>query len=393
MISAYGRGETLALALQDIGFDVQIMDFTEALGPEFERGVGPFPVASTAFIPKQESFLSEVRPLKRGITFWLPDGPLELSGPMSDFFAGRDPAIKHLRTSPGPDFASDWLRRFMKMWTSPYHWDAWQASVPPVTFPYADKIGLVPPTKEARVMGFERFQTLGNKYFGAAILRDVQFENSRILELEVESGRREAYRSPQWIWCLSSDETDRVGVEVAQSLFHDKIRRPEWRWISFQGRCDRGPWSSGFPEYTVMLNDLHLPWAYANMMVLRWTESDVFQVWMKVPASACFKEERRFEWAEEARAHLVKRLPLAGWTLEHTAWSVCPHSCVYDLSVQEDSIPGWKNWDWIAPETLARLDISARLEREAAAYQRLVSWRADQMKKQGARRDQPLHTP
>jgi len=393
MISAYGRGETLALALQENGFDVQILDFTDALGPEWNRGLGPFPVAATSFLPAQDNFLGEARPLARGLTFWMPEGPLELSGPMSDFFGEREASVKHLRTTAAPDFAEDWLRRFMKMWTSPYQWESWQAKSAPVTFPYADHIGLVPVTKEKRVMSFERFQTLENKWVAASVLRDVQFEGARITELEVESGRREAYRSPQWIWCLSSEETDRVGVEVAQHLFANKIRKAEWRWMSFQGRCDSGPWSSGFPEYTVVMNDLHLPWTYTNVMALRWIDRDVFQLWIKVPAAACLKEDRRFEWAEEARAHLFKRLPQASWSVDSSTWSLCPHSPVYDLNVQEESLPGWKNWDWIAPESLARLDISARLEREAQCHNRLVQWRAEQLKKQGAHRDHALHAP
>jgi len=393
MISAYGRGESLALALQKSGFDVQILDFTDALGQEWNRGVGPFPIATTAYLDKQEQFLSEVKSLPRGITFWMPDGPLELSGPMSDFFLSTHSAVKHLRTSGAPDFADDWLRRFMKIWTSPFHFESWQTSLPKSAYPYADKIGLVPPTKEKRLMSFERYQTLEHKYLPSTTLSDVQFEGARITQLEAESGHKSAYRTPQWIWCLSSEETDRVGVEVAQQIFANKIRKPEWRWISFDGRCDRGPWSDGFPAYSIVLNDLHLPWAYTNMMVLRWTDRDVFQVWLKVPAASAHNEVRRFEWAEEARAHLYRRLPLAAWSVDSSAVNLCPHSSVYDLSNQEERLPGWKNWDWIAPESLARLDLSARLEREAACHARLVQWRVDQMKKQGARRDHALHAP
>ena len=72
IVSAFGRGETLALALQDEGFDVRIIDFTKALGADWNTGAGPFPVAQKAYLPKQEKFLQELRPLPRGLTFWLP---------------------------------------------------------------------------------------------------------------------------------------------------------------------------------------------------------------------------------------------------------------------------------------------------------------------------------
>jgi hypothetical protein len=47
--------------------------------------------------------------------------------------------------------------------------------------------------------------------------------------------------------------------------------------------------------------------------------------------------------------------------------------------------------EWIAPETLSRLDWVARLEAEATAFERLSDWRTDQMRKQGAERDHTLH--
>lgn len=392
IVSAFGRGETLALALQNDGFDVRVIDFTKALGPDWNAGVGPFPVVVEPHLPQQEKFLQELRPLPRGLTFWLPQGPIELSGPMSSYYANQNAAVKNLAASPAAEFDEDWLRRFMLNWANPYHLESWGNSAAQA-FPYAEPLGLIPAAKEARIMSFERFKTLDLKFVEASVLRDIQFEGARITELEVESGRREAFRSPNWIWCLSSEETAQVGLEVAQHLFANKIRKTQWRWLAFQGRCHRGSWSIGFPEYSVVLGDLHLPWVYTNAMGLRWTDSDIFELWLKVPAEAAKLTERRAGWAEEARLALDARLPQAMWQVDGQRWRLCPHSPVFDLETQEDGTPGWKNWDWIAPEALSRLDLSARLECEAAVFARLVQWRADQLKKQGARRDTALHAP
>ena len=392
MISAYGRGETLALALQDNGFDVHILDFTQALGDRAHKGVGPFPVAATAYLNKQELLLSEAKPLPRGMAFWLNDGPLELGGLMADFFAKREEVVA-LRQGSRQSFDQDWLRRFMRIWTSPFQWESWQGQIPPVTFPYADNVGLIPALKEERQMSFERFRTLEHKYTVATELRDIQFEGNRITEVEIETGHGAALRGPQWIWCLSSEESEHLGEKVARAVFAQKIRRAEWRWICFEGRAARGSWTSGFPAYAVLIKDLHLPWSYANLMILRWTDSEAFRLWMKVPANAIDQADRRAGWSAEALANLNERLPQARWTLQTEDWTVCPHSPVYDLDAREESLPGWKNFDWIAPEGLARLDISARLEREAQSHHRLTQWRADQQKKQGASRDHALHAP
>lgn len=393
IVTAYGRGETLALALQDEGFDVQVLDFSAALGAEWTQGAGPFPIASTSFLPAQSKLLAEVRPLARGLTFWLADGPLEMSGPLVDFFASQSKAVQILRKGNSADFDEDWLRRFMRIWASPFEKESWQSKLPPLTFPYADKIGFIPAAKEERVMSFERYQALGHKYLEAAILRDAQFEGARLTEIEVESGRREAYRADQWIWCLSSEESDRIGVEVSQLLFARGIRRPEWRFVRFQGRCDHGSWSSGFPEFSVVIEDICLPWSHANMMLMRWIDRDLFHLWMKLPAWGALSSERQAEWAEEARLRLSSRLPQAAWVVDADSAAVCPNSPVYEKSIAEESLPTWKNWDWIAPESLSRLDLSARLEREAQCFHRLLQWRSEKIKKQGARSDHALHAP
>lgn len=44
------------------------------------------------------------------------------------------------------------------------------------------------------------------------------------------------------------------------------------------------------------------------------------------------------------------------------------NSSVFDEGEPGEGAMAWKNGDWIAPETLPRLDLSARLEREAKCF-------------------------
>lgn len=395
LISAFGRGESLALALQESGFEVHILDFTAALGGEWHKGPGPFPIAAQTFLPVQKQLLSEVKPLGRGLTFWLKDGPLELGGNLGTFFAEKSATVQNLKKDQrGADFEEDWLRRFMKTWASAFATESWSAGrINRSAFPYEDMIGLIPSAKEDFVMSFDRYQTLEYKLTKAERLQDIQFDGSRISELEVDVGRAVALTGEQWIWCLSSEETAKLGSEVANRLFSKTVRKPEWRWLSFTGHCDRGSWSAGFPEYTAVIDDLHLPWNYTNLILLRWNDPDVFRVWIKVPDGGYLKPEKRNEWAQEITLKLNARLKQAHWKIETTGWSVCPHSPVFGASDADESLPGWKNWDWVAPETTARLDLSSRLEREALAYHRMITWRNEQIKKQGAHRDNAVHAP
>jgi hypothetical protein len=395
VVTAFGRAETLALALETAGFQVQVFDFSEALGPEWQRGAGPFPIQRKEFIPAQAPLLAESRRLPRGLTFWLKDGPIELGGPMMGFFENKYPFVKDLksgRNSAG-EFSETWLRNYMCHWASPTFHESWEPGDTRSLFPYNQELAVIPASLESRVMSFERYQTLELKYMQVQALHDVQFEGSRLVEVELDNGSPLAARAAQWVWCLSSEETEKLGAKVAQALFPRGMRKAAWRWIGFEGRTLRGSWSAGFPEYINVIGDVHLPWTYANHAILRWTEPDRFHAWMMVPAASATVGIRQQEWARDIETLLNGRLPMADWKLTEKAPWLCPNSPVFDEGEPGEGAMAWKNGDWIAPETLPRLDLSARLEREAKCFQKLVQWKNEQMKKQGARGDLALHSP
>lgn len=391
VISAFGRGESLALALQENGFKVRVLDFTGAFPEKYRRGVGPFPIVKEAVMPAQRPYMEEVKPLPRGLAFWLNEGPVELSGPLAGFFKEQNLFIEAAVAGEAhDDFRDDWLRRFLVHWTSPYHVEPWMP-LARESFPALAPIGLIPAGKEGRVQTFERFQALEYEYLPCRALKDVAVESNRLREVEVDAGQVKALAGEQWVWCLSAQETELVGGPCAQAVFGGSVRKAEWVWLHLFGACERGSWTGAFPEYSVVIGDAFLPWVYANAFVMRWLEPDVFEIWMKVPAGSVFDSDQRVKWAAQAQALLTLRLPQAHWALDPEEWALCPNSPVYDLSTQDWRLPSWKNWDWIAPETTSRLDWSSRLQLEARSYDRLIQWRNEQMKKQGAPRDRALH--
>lgn len=390
MVTAFGRGENLALALHDKGFNVTVYDLTAAFPLEYRRGTGPFPIAQGEYLSATNSFFNAAEELPKGLVLWLKDGPLEFSGPMAHFYVERSEAFRlAVQNQTSPAFAADWMRRLLRHWVSAYHVEPWQAdSGRP--FPVASAQFLVPRLREEMAMGFDRLQGK-DIYQKCQKILDVQIEAGRLTEMEIDLGTPVAVRAPQWIWCLSSQETELLSPTVAEVLFSRDIRRAEWLWMSLQGRCERGPWNEGFPRYSVAIDDVHLPWSYANLFMLEWLDEDQFQVWLKVPSEGVRDAVKRTGWAADVERILNSRLAIAKWRLDPLAFAVCPHSLVFPEPMREWKEPGWKNWDWIAPETTARLDLGARFEREVQSYDRLLSWRNDQLKKQGARGDQALH--
>ena len=392
LVTAFGRGEDLARRLGEAGFSLRVLDFTEAFDATYRRGPGPFPIAREHFA----GAFPESQLLPRGLTFWLDDGPLELGGPMAEFFAART-AVKVLRgAAPAAEYRQDWLRRFVKQMASPHYAEAWDIEDSFENFPWNQELFEISAYREESSLNFRAFRaqpSVDRQFVSAQRLEDVRLVNGRLSEIVVEAGQAMAFQADQWIWCLSSAETESLNAPLAQTLFPRGVARAEWSWISFQLSVAHGPWIEGLPAHIAMIGDMYLPFVYANLALLRRWKGDTFRAWMRVPATAVHQSDRRRDWVEELERRLNQRLPLAKWVVDPDDWGLCPHSPVFGLAERDRSVFKWKNWDWIAPETLSRLDFGARLERESLALKRIVQWRADQLKKQGASSDQTLHAP
>lgn len=387
IVSAFGRGETLALALVEHGFQVQVLDFTEALNENSHQGAGPFPILKTAYIPAQKDFLNPAVLLGQGMGFWLPDGPIELTGAMAEYHSTSRADVKNWRTGQkGNTFDTDWIQNFLTQMTSAYHRESWQTPIGSA-FPAQMECGLIPTEDEAKSASFERYRNMKHPYQALASITGVDIDGRRLQS--VENGET-SFKAERWVWCLSAYESEKIAGAVAQKIFQ-QVNTPVWVWSAFDVKLTRGPWSNGFPEYFVLLSDLHLPWTHANMAIMRRLGSDHFRAWMKVPFAKAADPASRTGWAADLAASLMARLPLAKWQVSGGEPNICPHSPVFEAGAKDHHSRGCRNMEWIAPETLARLDWSARLETEAEVFERLSDWRTDQMRKQGAERDHTLH--
>jgi hypothetical protein len=247
LVTAFGRGETLALALIENGFQVNLLDFTAGLPDSYNRGPGPFPVALEEYHPAQKEFLSHVTPLSHGLSFWLPDGPVELGGPLGEFYASARSDVKTWKSGDvEKEFDQDWIRHFLRQWASPYHSESWQVQKSP-EFP-SGPAGMLELEAETSLSEFTAYRKSGHAYLACNALNGVNLDGRRLKAIDTEGATFEA---DQWIWCLSAFETEQVGKVAAQKLFQQNISPPLWVWISLDVKLLRGPWSNGFPEQFV----------------------------------------------------------------------------------------------------------------------------------------------
>lgn len=392
LITAFGRGRTLASALQARGFTVRVLDFTAAFSSTYARGTGPFPLPREARLPEQTRWLERLLPLERGLTFWLEDGPIELGSPMTPFFKATRDDMRGLDLARPSEFRADWLRRFLLQWASPLHSESWavESGTP---FSPEQSLGLMPSYADEAAMSFDELRAEGVQIVPCETVEFLQFEGSELSQIMVDAGQMMAFTADQWVWCLSSRETEIVNPEVAKRVFNKGIWRPEWSWVRFAASCEAGPWLEGMPPYTVLIGDVCLPWVYENATILRRLQPEGFHVWVKVPAKIVDQDASLAQWAASVERVLNTRLSLAKWHVSSDSAAICPHSPVFEAHHKDWGVPGHRNFYWIAPEVSPRIDFGARLEREAQIFTQLAEWRDEYLKKQGVTSDPALHAP
>lgn len=394
IVTAFGRGESLALMLADSGFTVRILDFTPGLPKRYGSGPGPFPILQQMFLPSQKPIVTELQILSRGICFWLPSGPIELAGPMASFYQEHNPAVMTLVTNEeGADFESDWMRKWMHHWVSPYYCESWQRTFGR-SFSGREPLGFWNEQDEKDHFSFTSFKSTGGDYSECSGLVDMQAVGSRLVEIEAESKRSFAEQSEQWIWQLSTHETRLLNPRVAETLFGRDVREPTWHWMCVTAELSQARGPTGMPDYGAMVEDLYQPWTHENVIVWRWLTDFKVQLWLKVPASYWEDEASRRQVLVRMQSVWEMRMPGVKWKFDFDSWWVNPACAQYPLSTREWSLAHWKNWNWISPESDGRVDFAARLESGAQAYHRLIQWRNDLVQKQGEKQgDSEIHAP
>lgn len=415
VVSAFGRGDLLAGELRTRGFDVILVDVTTALG---ERSLsdleGPFPIVRpNPLLPAHLEWLMShsFEEVANGFSMWLKDGPLEFRGPLANFYQTREPAIAHFR-----DHYAGWLQggpkrpEMVKRASDLKFDDAWM-----IEFAHSFASNELRRAAECHLSG-EPFpinqvvqspifnpQTLqkihqdavdaGVKYVKSEGFADVRVESGRLAEVEVQAGSRGVLRAKQFVWCLSSQETESMSRKLARAIYPRGVLPADWAWRRFTIHSAKNSLESIIPPYVVMLDDIHFPWAYENLIVLKRRKLGLSDLWVRLPAEASKRPDQFQRFSAKLAAVLRDRFPK--WSHEfEPPWDENPPLYpVFDSEklaafLRSGHRMGLINVLYEGAETLPRLDWAGRFQRQTETLLRL-----QMVKQQEKPNDHALHAP
>lgn len=339
IVSAFGRGNWLAMELKQKGWKVTLVDVSEKLGPWSPEDVeGPFGfLESTEITESQKERLLKVGEsflVEPGMTFWLPGGPLECRSDLTDFQLQKwqktqglsiaKEVQEYLRTSPQfvreqtkmrqqinkLSFDDTWLAGLAhQLADSAYaenHVALGQGQALPVFAPlWVRRI-----TEKSRQQDLEACEEAGVRVRSRANVLDVRTGQRHMDAIEIEDNAAGVEKARAFVWMLSAAETEKTHPRVAQKLFPKGAVEPEWYWTRYRVALKGRVYSEQLPAQIVVVDDMHLPWTHANLLVLRQSaEPGQIDVWARLPLWARFDTEYQKELGREIEKRIDQRLP------------------------------------------------------------------------------------
>ncbi len=335
IVSAFGRGVWLALELAQVKTNqVTFIDVSDRLGhSQPEDWNGPFPLLKTSqFSEAQWNFLAEgshLEPIENGYTFWLANGPWEITGPLFDFIRQKNQihpdVVKYLKEYHTMTEANrKLLQTKIEKMTGKENWLAYFAQQLTSSVYISDRIALEPTIPLAmfspcyirqaneattEVM-YKKLREAGVRLYLNAKLEDLSVQ-SRVLDgIEIASERSGIVTGKKFVWMLTGEETRRFTSRVLETLFGDGIVEASWCWVRFLIRIADGPERDVLPGAFTMAKDIHLPWTHANVcLVERTKRPGIFRTWMRVAAGRRFQRSYMTEMSNDLVAEFRKRIP------------------------------------------------------------------------------------
>ncbi len=355
IISVFGRGLWLAAELAKKNIPVTVLDVSAQMGPwKSEDAMGPFGAFSTAQPALQAVLGAEsLTEVPRGLTVWLPSGPLEFRGPNIEHCLAsleipesvvqylRDENLKkasqlsaqNLKAIEAAPFRQNWIAQLAHAWASKV------ATLSTEALRESAKRNLFSafflPAHHAQ------FLPLSLNWCDAQsvqVLRDVELKDLSLLEkghvagLEIRTSKPGIFKAEQFVFCLTSQEAGRIQPRIQKALFGDDVASPEWVWMRYQIQVknqirDQAWTRDQLPIHFILIVDLQLPWSHENLMIWQKkfssagpsspsndtentdTENTDYDVWIKIPNAHRFQKQYLQDQAELICQAMKERLP------------------------------------------------------------------------------------
>jgi len=399
--SCFGRGNWLAVELSQSGMEVNLVDFTPAFrhwAPEdWEGPFGFFQadyISTSQFARLNEEDYSEL--VDSGFTIHLPDGPMELKGPLSKYLiqkSGLDLSIvddlkagkvNFEKVSRKKSFKQTWLAHLACQLANNIYRPNADSTLNSKALPIFGPFYVRRVTRRGYSRGMDWVRERGVNVIEADKIESIESEGRRLDIVRISKAKTpKAQVSDQHVWMLTGEESVFLGLENPKKLYPQGVALPEWAWARVGFKLSAGPYLEILPIKFVFIDDIYLPWTHDNLLVIQRSLSpQEIDCWMRIPNSQRFRREYLEELTQSARKKISTRIPDA-----HCEISRYPQEHRYDVSslgptrfpvfneqeLQNKPPFQWANMTFDSPEQWPRLDWTGQFKFNRQSFDNLKS--------------------
>lgn len=415
IVSVYGRGHWLAVDLAAKGFSVGLVDVTGVMGrwapDDWESPFGYFTMEGLD--SSQTARLTEDAPQERidqGFCVWSGQGIIESKGPIfqhqvQQAGVSRE-AQNYLQTSSrqkytidpklfrdlrAQSFNENWLAQFAHNLISNVACESTEslefgAPLPLLADHYIRRV-----SRDSLNKSLEWCRTAGVSVYNNAKVNDVYLEGRSFGGVELSWEKSGVAQGKYLIWTLSSEESQRLPDAVHRLMFPRGAIESEWTWTRYRYNLKTDYFFNNLPQHFVLIDDLNLPWAGTNALVVqKGVSTGLVDLWLKIPSSQRFLKPYLQNLSEEILDRLRRRMSGCEVALEnypqdyyydYTEMGASPFP-VYGESQMDRLYPARiKNVFFDGPEQWYGLDWSGQFRAQEKIRDDILSIREKEMRK------------
>lgn len=429
IVSAFGRGQSLAAELAAQEISVTLVDVTDNLGrwaPEdWEGPFGCLKGEKWSSLQKarleEDDYQDEV---VDGFTVWTSTGPYELRGPLAPFWKMKDPAVKYLaqyllsKDDADPielgalqsqflplSFSENWFCHLSHQLGATFFLDNALSLTRGRALDLFHPLYIRRVTRKGLQKSLDWVKRMGVEVISPANIEDLALENKQVSGLQLSGSADRVILSKNLVWCLSSAETEYLSSEVAQVLFPQGSLEPDWCWMRWRMNGAMESHKSVLPIHFVTLQDTRLPWVNENLLVIQKAQvENTFDVWARVPYFHRFQKSFHEEFARKIKSYLDVKIPSLNLAVQDY-----PQDYYYNYSELGPALfpvfdfikkKKWKartfkNVFYDGVEFNDRLDWNGRFDQQREIYERILNWKALETARlmKESKNDKSLHSP
>ncbi len=333
IVSAFGRGDWLAVELKKSGMSVAFIDVSAQLGNwPVEDITGPFGLFMLErYHQSYLEYISQIgnfSAVESGFTVWTSDGPIEMKSPVTayrfsqmglhpqvrDFLSHYETFdLKNKKALQNESFQRVWPLNLAHQLGSTTYMSNRTALEGDSSLPINQSFLVNRPGRDVFERSLKWVESHGIKVFTGGKIVDIAILGRHALAgVEIQGPQAGFFKFDNLVSCISSEETYFIDERLGKKLFPQGAMECHWSWMRFRLKVENCGEISSLPQHLCWITDVMEPWTHENLCLLQKTALlENLDAWVRVPTVQRFNKDYLTNLGARILRNFEEKIPLS----------------------------------------------------------------------------------